>query len=112
MRGRLFLQEQLHTLDARVGVEAPDHPLLEQIVAKGEQDHPLVVHHIRVDHRMAFAGLQAFRREIHRFIKTVRPHILRFSSRVRFCMTAWGMNGNASTDAYGATTKSLDKPRL
>ena len=66
---RLFLQEQLHAFDARVGMEAPDHAFLEQIIAQREQDHSLVVHHIAADHGMAFAGLQAFGREIHRFIK-------------------------------------------
>ena len=76
VRGSLFLQKQFDAFDTRVGMEAPDHPFIEQVIAQGKQDHALMVRHERTDDGMRLAGLQAIGCEIHGFVKTIEsPHL-------------------------------------
>ena len=63
-----LLQKQFDTLDTRIGMKSPTHAFVEHVVAKGEQDHPLMMRHERADDGITLTCLQALGSEIHRFI--------------------------------------------
>ena len=46
-----LLEQQLGGLDPRIGVEAPDHHVVQQHVGQRHQHHPLVVAHVGANHR-------------------------------------------------------------
>ena len=54
--GSLFLQQESHCFDARVGMEAADHTFFAQVVDKREQDLSLVMCHVGMDNRTILAS--------------------------------------------------------
>ena len=65
------MQQQFRSLEQRAGHEAPLHRVRAEEVEQGEQGHPLVMHHIRLNGCARFVRTQTVRRVIDRFIETV-----------------------------------------
>ena len=68
----LFLQEQLDAPHDRVGVKAPHHHVVVQVIDEREQNHALVMRHVGAHDGVRFAKRQARGRKINGFVETVQ----------------------------------------
>jgi hypothetical protein len=67
MRASL-LQQKLGRLHARLRVEARLHHTRIEAVVERQEDHPLVMRHVRLDDRLALTRLEPFGRVIDAFV--------------------------------------------
>src|SRR5437870_2960099 len=65
-----LLEEQFDTLDAGIAMQAPDHHVVHQVIVESQEDHALMVRHIRLHHRIRLPRWETCRRVIDCLVKT------------------------------------------
>ena len=107
-----FLEKEFDRPHARIAAKATHEDLVVQRVADCSKYHPLVVRHVAAHQGEGAIHRHPLRGEVGGLEATVSADMPEPSSSGRFRTAAPGSTASASADAYGATTRSRESPRL